>query len=141
MNPPALDEAGYRRLVEQVPAVETGQVQVQQDEVGRGGARIPALAPQVGQRGTAVADHDEVVAQLVVRERLTGEHDVAGVVLDQQNPDGMDGGVAIHGTPYPDISPGGLSRVYALGQRCGPSSVRSAGESRSRAPLAWCQYG
>ena len=54
---------------------------------GRGAAANVALAAQEAQRLDPVGHRVQAVAQLVVRERLPDQQDVAGIVLDQQDVD------------------------------------------------------
>src|SRR5690606_29317141 len=80
-------------LLQDLAAVVLGQVEVQQDQVGAG--LVGVLAPLVEEveRLQPVADHVQVVAYLVVLERLPRDELVAGVVLDEEHFDGLaDGG-------------------------------------------------
>jgi len=70
---------------EHLAPVHARKVQVEQDEVGplRGG--VLALAPQEAHGLLAVADDVEVVGELRLLERSSGEHDVGRVVLDEED--------------------------------------------------------
>jgi len=74
-------------LLQHLDAVQARQVQVEQHEPGPAGGGVLPLAAQEGQRLDSVADDGQLVGNLVVLERLSDQHDVAGIVLDQQNSD------------------------------------------------------
>jgi hypothetical protein len=78
-------------LGQHLATVHARQVEVQQDEVGRRRGGVLALLAQERERLLTVADAVQLVAQLVVLERLAHEHDVARIVLDEQDVDELGG--------------------------------------------------
>ena len=71
---------------------DLGQLQVQQDQVGHVqhvAAGELALAEEIVQGLGAVADDPDPVDQLGTLERVQGQLDVVGVVLDQQDLHGV----------------------------------------------------
>src|SRR5262249_10522401 len=110
-------------VLENLEAVEPGQLEVEQHDLGE----VARVAPGVGagreqevERLGAVTRHLDVVADLVLAEGAQGQLDVVGVVLDQQ-----DEAIA-HG-----VSPDGSSvKVKVAPRPVAPSA-------RMRPPWRW----
>src|SRR5258706_14108119 len=71
-------------LLQHFAAVLFRQVQVEQDQVRLESVGVFAFAPEKGQRFDPVLHDAHVVQYLALLQRLHGQPDVAGVVLDQQ---------------------------------------------------------
>ena len=76
-------------LLQDLAPVVLGQVEVEQDQVDPGSLGVLAALVEEVERLLAVARHMQPVADLVVLEGLAGHQLVAGVVLDEQDLDGL----------------------------------------------------
>src|SRR5713226_1198098 len=70
-------------------AVLARHVEVEQDEIGPGGAGERILSPEVGERLDAVGHDVQPVADLRLRQRLLHEPRVASIVLNEEDVDGL----------------------------------------------------
>jgi hypothetical protein len=76
-----------------------GQVEDEQDEVGPGATALPPGAAQVVQGLDAVAGDVQPPVDVALMERLTGDDDVALVVLDEEDLHAAD--AVSHHAPVP----------------------------------------
>ena len=73
-------------------AVDPGQIQVEQDQIGTWTFGVRALVPQEPHRFDAVAGNVQFYGAVGIAEGLLRQTDVARAVLDQENLDGSAAG-------------------------------------------------
>jgi len=76
-------------LGQHLAAVFAWEIEVEEDKVRANRLRVAALPAQEGQRLDAVGGDVELVSDLGLFERLDGQPDIAGVVFDEKDVDGL----------------------------------------------------